>query len=102
LSVDDGSDLLNLGRDRLGSITAETDDTEALAPSRAFQPYGGTTAASGSFTSSLGFIGGRLDPDTDWYTLGQRTSIRSPRALPTSTATPMPAATPPPSWIEPG
>lgn len=67
-----GGTVRNYARDRLGSITGLTNNSQTLQRSYVYDPYGQIVAQSGSQPNNLKFTAGRQDPTSSWYTLSQR------------------------------
>ncbi len=74
LSVNAGSTLSNLGRDRLGSITGLTSTAQALTGSLTYDPWGRPGATSGNAAdNNPRFAASRRDPGTSYHQMGVRT-----------------------------
>jgi RHS repeat-associated protein len=58
--------------DALGSVMALTNSTGAVVNTYAYDPYGATTATSGSTANVFGYGGQQLDSSSGLYKMGQR------------------------------
>ena len=69
-SISSGGALYNYARDRLGSITGLVSSAGALANTYSYDPWGTSTASTGTVVNPFRFLSGYLDSATSFYGIG--------------------------------